>query len=379
MNFDTFGCERIDIESVYRTVQRNILIQEYCGGNFEFINLVDFYYRSTSENAILMFLFICFIYPILFMCVATIADKFLATGMQDLSNRFNLSPAIAAVTLIAFANGAPDVLSSMSAGGKEGGMFISLGSLFGGYVFSTTLVVSNVVFSSKDPIVLPKLAILNQFAYYFIAVVIVCTFGLIRSAGYPFIAVYLITYISYIVVPLYIEKISGGEKTEIGNDDDMEGHLKNDDEETNHNVLQVNDSRAFETVIDIEESDPNLDKKKDDFFSKIIEEITDPEASTLENVILMPLLVCSLFTVCYLDNPFMSNPSKYVIIALSLTFMLFILDVTPFDLTILLLISVCMSFVFLGCELLKVSKNALCIVYELISVFAAPGPKIGVR
>ena len=152
MNFDEFDCERIFIESVYRKVQRNMLIEEYCGGNFQFINLVDFYYRNTSENAILMFIFICFIYPILFMCVAAIADKYLSIGMQDLANRFGLSPTLAAVTLIAFANGAPDVLSSFSAGGKEGGEFIALGSLFGGFIFSTCLVISNVAFAVKEPI-----------------------------------------------------------------------------------------------------------------------------------------------------------------------------------------------------------------------------------
>ena len=375
MNFEQFGCEKRDIESVHRLVQRNILIQEYCGENFEFINLVDFYYRSTSENAILMFLFICFIYPILFMCVATIADKYLATGMQDLSNRFKLSPTIAAVTLIAFANGAPDVLSSLSASGKEGGIFISLGSLFGGYIFSATLVVSNVAFNTKDPIKLPKYAVLKEFAFYFASVVVVCIFGLIQTAGYPFVAAYMIVYACYIASSLYAEKLDDAEAKKNILEGDLEGHLEGGDENdgTNSNVLQVNESRAFETVIDIEESDPNLDNKKDDFFSKIVEEITDPEASSFENILLMPLLVLGLLTVCYLDNPFMSKPSKFLIVASSITFTLYTLNLTPFSLTILLLIGVCFSFVFLGMELLKVSENVILIIFELISVFAAIG------
>ena len=61
-----------------------------------------------------MFLFIMIVFPISFMCVATIADNFLAVGMQDLAERFNLSPTLAAVSLIAFANGAPDLLGVMS-------------------------------------------------------------------------------------------------------------------------------------------------------------------------------------------------------------------------------------------------------------------------
>ena len=96
-----------------------------------------------------MFLFICLIYPILFLSIANIADKYLATGMQDLSNRFGLSATIAAVTLIAFANGAPDVLSCLSAGSQEDGALMALGATLGGFIFSTTLVVTNVVYNSK--------------------------------------------------------------------------------------------------------------------------------------------------------------------------------------------------------------------------------------
>jgi len=79
-------------------------------------NLVDFYYRSTTKNAILMFIFISILFPICFLCVATIADNFLAVGMKDLATRFKLSPTLAAVSLIAFANGAPDLLGIIAVG-----------------------------------------------------------------------------------------------------------------------------------------------------------------------------------------------------------------------------------------------------------------------
>ena len=151
MKFTEFFCERRLVEDVYRKIQRDIMIHEYCGDNFTFFNLVDFYYRSIEENAIFMFTLILLIYPVLFLLVATVADKYLANGMQDLSQRFGLSPTLSAVTLIAIANGAPDILSSMGSSGKEGGSLIALGSLYGGFIFSACLVVSNVVFTvGKD-------------------------------------------------------------------------------------------------------------------------------------------------------------------------------------------------------------------------------------
>lgn len=116
-------------------------------------------------NAILMFLIICCTFPILFMLVAAVADKYLAIGMQDLSNRFKLSPTIAAVTLIAFANGAPDVLSSLSNSGKSGGALIALGSLHGGFIFSVTLVVWNCVLESKESVTLPMGSFLKEMSF----------------------------------------------------------------------------------------------------------------------------------------------------------------------------------------------------------------------
>lgn len=66
---------------------------------------------------------------------------------------------MAAVTLIAFANGAPDVMASYSAGAIPGGALISLGSLYGGFMFCTCLVVANVLFSAKGDITVPPMAI----------------------------------------------------------------------------------------------------------------------------------------------------------------------------------------------------------------------------
>lgn len=185
---------------------------------------MDFYYRHTDKNAILMFIFICVLFPILFLCVAGIADKYLAVGMQDLSERFNLSPTLAAVTLIAFANGAPDVLSNSSAGAKADGALISLGASMGGLVFALTMVSSNVIMCAKIEVVFPKMAITKEIGFLLMTVVWITIFSFVGTSGYPFLGCYFATYIVYIVVTLLVEKYSG--KAE---DEDLEGELQNDE------------------------------------------------------------------------------------------------------------------------------------------------------
>lgn len=392
MDFNSFGCEKRFIESVTRVVQRDVLIQEYCGDNFAFINLVDFFYRSTESNAILMFIFICIIYPILFLCVAAIADKYLASGMQDLSIRFGLSPTIAAITLIAFANGAPDVLASLSSSGKEGGMFIALGSLFGGYIFSACLVISNVAVSVPDPIKLPKYATLKEFGFYFVSVIVVCVFGVFRTAGYLFVGVYLAVYVLYLVCSIVAEKYDDQANQGVYDEEfnDVEGHLQegegNDVEGSKkEGEIENEESPADEEKDGVKEGEgqgkeeskleeENKDDKDEGFLKQIANELHDDESSSIENAILFPLLLSGFFTVCYLENPFMKRKvTKFFIIALSIVFFLWSLELTPFSILILFGIGGGVGLLALILELSGLSQNVLDIIYELTSVFAAIG------
>lgn len=106
-----------------------------------------------------------------------------------------------------------------------------------------------------------------------------------------------------------------------------------------------------------------------------MEAVLDDEASAIENLILIPLNICCLFTVSYLDNPLMKNPAKFVIIPSALLFTIHFLELAGDEPNYLYLaIGVCtVTALFLVLELAKVNQNVLLIIYELISVFAAIG------
>lgn len=92
-------------------------------------------------------------------------------------------------------------------------------------------------------------------------------------------------------------------------------------------------------------------------------------------MILVPLNFCCLFTVCNLDNPFMKNPMKFLIIPVSLFFTVHFLELAGDDPNFWILGSVCAGLggLFLVLELIKFNQNVLLIIYEFISVFAAIG------
>lgn len=357
---NNFECERSFIESIFRPVQRNVLIAEYCNERFNFINLVDTYYRKIDSNAIFMFLIICVTFPILFMAISAIAEKYLSVGMQDLSRRFHLSPSLAATTLIAFANGAPDVLASFSSGDKAGAAFISIGALFGAFIFNATLVIANILWTIDTEIQMPKLAVLKEIIFYSIAAIVIVIFGFIKSSGYPFVITYGIIYAIYIFATIKVDRIQEAEKGDAG--------IDNSDVEANANK-QLTDNDKKDDQLKVEEpADTDAPKGK---LGELTAELIDEEAGMYQNVVLMPLMVSGLFTVPYLSNPLMKGPTKFIVTTIGIVFTIAILELSEASLWVLFLISAIISLAFLVLEMMNIGKHHLETVYEVLSVFSS--------
>lgn len=94
----------------------------------------------------------------------------------------------------------------MSSSGKEGGSLIALGSLFGGFIFSACLVVSNVIFAVGKDIKMPKFAMIKELTFYGLSVLTVIVFAFLKVHGYGFIAVYGLLYTLYIIATILAEK-----------------------------------------------------------------------------------------------------------------------------------------------------------------------------
>lgn len=365
---DDFECKRNFIEGIIRPIQRNVLIAEYCNSEFTYINLVDVFYRKIDSNAIFMFMIICIVFPILFMAISTIAEKYLSVGMQDLSKRFNLSPALAATTLIAFANGAPDIIAALSNSGDDKGAFIGIGALFGAFIFASTLALANVTFAVPTDIQLPKLAMIKEIIFYAIAVFIVIVFGFIRKAGIPFVVVYLSVYVVYIIATLKVDQIQNAESAKAGDElnSDIEnikkGELVNDLDLSKKSQKGLKVEEADEEVVD------NSHKTRTDLF---MAELIDEEAGFYQNAVLLPLMICGLFSISYLSNPLMKNDIKFVVLGITFAFILRIFGVCGEVDWSLAAMGVGTAVVFLVFERLKFKPHLLETIYEILSVMSA--------
>ena len=135
------SCTYIGID---KSLDKCAFVKENCT-DFNTVDFFDIRYckLGDSPNSHVFFLtWVIFCIFVSFYLLSTISDKYLSPSLSMLSKKLKMSEAMAGVTILAFANGAPDIIASFAAGGDEnGGVFISVGSLFGGCLFSATFVV----------------------------------------------------------------------------------------------------------------------------------------------------------------------------------------------------------------------------------------------
>jgi len=80
-----------------------------------------------------------------FYLLAVAADKYLVPAMTALSDRMHLSPNVAGVTVLAFANGAPDFFTALAAfTGESTNDSLGIGAIVGAGFFITSLVLGSV-------------------------------------------------------------------------------------------------------------------------------------------------------------------------------------------------------------------------------------------
>ena len=134
---------------VNKTISEICEITKSC--NFDYINLNEMHYCYLNGQLYFTLPILFLIGLICFYLLSDTANRYLSSALTNISDKLNLSQNLAGVTLLAFGNGAPDVISSIVASdnGDDGGLDISFGSLLGGGMFVSCLVFSLVVLFAK--------------------------------------------------------------------------------------------------------------------------------------------------------------------------------------------------------------------------------------
>ena len=175
--------------------------KEVCLDSFDLYNFYEVYFCQLDNKFIFFLPLFCLAVFLIFKYTSIAVDEYIAEGIQRISNALGLSESLAAVTLLALANGAGDVITALVASGAEGGVSYNIGALYGAGLFVCSFVVALCIFKSEKPIVFDPMIIFRDIGVY-----IVSTLATLGFALYGEITVWssLILLALYVVLVLIV-------------------------------------------------------------------------------------------------------------------------------------------------------------------------------
>ena len=142
-----------------------------------------------------------------FHLLSSTAENFLTPALAKLSNIIGCTETLAGVTLVAFGNGAPDVLTAITAGGgpDPNGIEFVIGSIFGAGLFVTTIT-SALVISNAGGIKLNPRMFLRDTLFYLAATSLILIYGAIGYIKWQMAIFFLCIYIFFICFVVFDER-----------------------------------------------------------------------------------------------------------------------------------------------------------------------------
>jgi len=104
------------------------------------------------------------------------------------------------VTLLAFANGAGDVVTALVSSESSEGVSYNIGSLFGAGLFVITIVMGLTINASKKEIILKKETIYRDIVFYILSVLLIICCGLYGKLTWWTSVLMLCIYFSLVLV-----------------------------------------------------------------------------------------------------------------------------------------------------------------------------------
>ena len=260
------NCTSIKINSLLNYEEKCQFISQNCPYNY--INFYYIYYcllKSSLLPSIITFLIILII---LFFILSSTSDIFLSTAMVKLIETYKINQNVAAVTLIAFGNCAPDIISSLVASENDNISF-SIGSIIGSGMFITSFVLGLVVFKGKE-IMVNSLMFNRDLILYIISLGVIIVIGIKKNINLFDSLGLTAIYIVNVLLAFFQgkkdsnkknnkSKENNEEKNYIDEDDDKEKIIKRDTDVKDINSINDNINNSKYKQIELEPKNSNID------------------------------------------------------------------------------------------------------------------------
>jgi sodium/potassium/calcium exchanger 6 len=269
----------------YKYFKTLISLEEKCSYalnncEYEYINFYKLHFCILSNYYILSLPLFFILLFIIFYLLSDTSNKFLSDSLTKIVDKFKMSQSLAAMTLLAFGNGASDVISSLVASSDSKGIEIAIGSLIGSGLFLTSLVYGMLIVNGENLSVNPKSFVQDVLTYIFSLIVLfyISLNGVINI----YESIFFVSIYFFNVLVSFIRDW----KNKNDNNINIKENIENLDEtkETSGNVSIIS-SESLRRKYEIEYEMKRI-KENDEIAGQIIEELKDDLRREKENDII---------------------------------------------------------------------------------------------
>lgn len=137
---------------------------------------------------------------IVFQFICEVIEEYIAPGIVYICEYLELSESLAGVTLIAFANGAGDILTAIVASDSKEGISYNIGSLYGAGLFILTFILSMTIFQSPKEIVMSKRIIWRDIGMYVVGTLFIIGMAIYGKITWVMSLILLFIYLLLIII-----------------------------------------------------------------------------------------------------------------------------------------------------------------------------------
>lgn len=137
---------------------------------------------------------------IVFQFICEVIEEYIAPGIVYICEYLDLSESLAGVTLIAFANGAGDILTAIVASDSKEGISYNIGSLYGAGLFILTFILSMTIFQSPKEIVMSKRIIWRDIGMYVVGTLFIIGMAIYGKITWVMSLILLFIYLLLIII-----------------------------------------------------------------------------------------------------------------------------------------------------------------------------------
>lgn len=274
--------------------QCNVISQETCGEQVALLNFYNLYFCMLGSNPyIFLAILICFV-MIIFRYIGHAVEEYIAEGITEINKSLGLSESLAAVTLIAFAGGAGELITTMVAGDMEGGISYNIGHIFGSGLFIASVLLPLCGLVLKSDLVYSKTIIFRDVGFYLLTISVILAFALGGEITWVKSSILLGIYVLMVLATVFKDILTAHsekkkEKLETIQEDAIKSGKKNlvGDEEENTGLVDQHDQEHGTGQKDVEtdQTDGNVIGRyvtKDGVFKNFMDRQVEKDAGISE-------------------------------------------------------------------------------------------------